>query len=190
MPINSLFPGFVKLFYTSNGHSHVQTIPVQPYLGVGGVWFLSEKGSSVGRAWAVSFADYVAQFKNILHTSNSVGFAELWTLDNATADPVFREAFDFSGAGLSAGTVIPFLQSSIAWRADDGGLYRWVMVENLGAVNTSDPPPFAAPYEAFRTYMLGGTSCVSARSGGFLVAALRLLHKTNDKLREKFLLDV
>lgn len=191
MAINSLFPGFVKLFYTSNAHTHVQVIPVQVYSGVGGAWFLSEKASSVGRTWVTSITDYVTAFRSAIPNGATVNFAELWTMADATADPIFRESTNFALAGTGgAGAAIANSQVTIAYRSQNGGLYKWVSVENNIVVNTIYQPPFTATQlVTLHTYLIGNTSCVSARDGGFLIAALRAISKTNDKLRKKFLLD-
>lgn len=189
MAINSLFPGFVVLYYTTNGHIHKMTVPAQPYAGIGGAWFLSEKASSVGRAWVLSFTDFVNVFRPCVITTGTLNFAELWTMDTPTSDPIFRESTDISLAGTRAGTPLAYSQEVITFRSANGGLYRFVNLESATSVNVVTNPPFAAPFAALRTYLIGNTSCVSARDGGFLIAALRMVSKTNDKLREKFLLD-
>jgi hypothetical protein len=190
MAPNSLYPGFVKVYYTSNGHTHTHTVPVQVYSGVGGVWFLSEKASTVGRAWTVSFPEYVTVFRAMLPASASVNFAELWTMDSPTADPIFREAITISLAGTRSGTTQPNQQETVIFRSQNGGLWRWVGLETSAAANTvTQPSAFAAPYTTLRDYVQGSTSVISARDGGYLIAPLRAITKTNDKLRERFLLD-
>lgn len=191
MAINSLAPGYVKLFYTSNGHTHVQVVPVQVYQAVGGAWFLSMKGDSIGNDWVTVFTAYVTAFRAAIPNGATVNFAELWTMDSPTADPIFRASTNIALAGLGGATAaIANSQVTIAYRSENGGLYKWVSVENNIAVNTIIQPPFTATQLAsLHTYLIGATSCVSARDGGFLIAALRAISKTNDKLRKKFLLD-
>jgi len=189
MPNNSLAPSFIKLFYTSNGHEHIMTIPVLAYLGIGDIWFLQEKASSVGRAWTVSFPEFITAMRPAFPPSDTFVSAELWTMASPTADPIFREAQALGTLGTGSGTDLANGQASMTYRSSTGGLYRLILLEGLFPVNLKDAPPFVAPFLAIDTYVRATTSVIFARDGGNLIAAIRLLTKTNDTLRKKFLLD-
>lgn len=189
MPINSLYPGFVKLFYNSNGHEHVQTIPVQPYIGVGGGWWLTRKDGTPGSVWTTQIVTYATLLRPYFHSSSAINRAELWTMASPTSDPVYRETHTIALAGTSATAPTPYLQRSVTYRAQLGGLYRWMLMETSEVMNAELYPPFSGTDLAMANYLTGGTSIVCARDGSFLVVPIRLLTKTNDQLRKKYLLD-
>nr|CRY96496.1 hypothetical protein [uncultured prokaryote] len=189
MPINSLYPGFVKLFYNSNGHQHTQTLPVKPFVGVGGAWFLEAKNIVNNDVWQDMVTAYVDVFKTWLPNTGSITRAELWTMASPTATPVFADALPLSVAGTVAITPVALGQTSVTYRSATGGLYRWIGLEGSDAANAEAYPPFGGIHGALATYLTGATSFVVARDGGTLTAPIRLLSKTNDKLREKYLLD-
>lgn len=190
MAINSLYPGFVKIFYTSNGHQHTQTLPVKPYVGLGGAWYLEQKNDVTGIQFSAAVTVYANLFKALLHTTSTVTSAELWTMSSPTADPQFREVVEVATAGTATGTVIPYSQVSVTYRTANGGLFRHLVLEqSIHAVNAEMYPPFSAATAAMRAWLTGDQSFVFGRDGGALVAAIRLLSKTNDQLRKRYLLD-
>jgi hypothetical protein len=192
MPNNSLYPGFIKLFYTSNTHGHLQVIPIQaPVDTGGGVWQVGKKGGANG-LFSAEILTYVNVVKTLFPAASSFTFAELWTMASATADPVFQQTVNLAVAGTHGTGAQANAQLSVTFRSQAGGLYRGLFMESSYAVNVRDDAPLGdASQNAYAaTYAIANGSIVSARDGGFLTAVIRSLTKTNDKLREKFLLDV
>jgi hypothetical protein len=189
MAINSLYPGFVKIFYNSNGHEHVQTVPVQPYIGVGGGWWLTRKDGTPGAVWTTQIATYAALLRPYIHTTGAINRAELWTMASPTADPIYQDSVTLTLAGTNATVATPYLQRSVTYRSQTGGLYRFILMETSEGRDLEAYPPFSGIDLATANYLVSGPSVVCARDGGFLVVPIRLLTKTNDQLRKKYLLD-
>lgn len=190
MPINSLYPSFIKVFYSSNGHNHTMVIPCKYTVSASPPHMLLKKGGG-SQDWESCLAtDFIPLLAAVMNNASSFVSAELWKMASPTADPVFVAAKALAIAGASATAIVPYSQVSYTFRADDGGLFRLLLLEGIQAANLRDDPPYAAaPNLAISDYAIDDESFICARSGGYLVSPIRLLTKTNDKVREKFLLD-
>jgi hypothetical protein len=190
---NSLYPGFVRIHYESNGHPHKMVIPVTPVSGTGGTddFGLELKGGGTATDWALAVSNFVeGQLDLFLHTSDTFGSAELWTMSSPTADPINVSVTDLSNTGASTGAVLALGMMNMTWRTQAGGIYRLVVMEPAGlALNDEQFPPYTAQLLDMDTFLRGTTSFVHGRDGGFLSAPIRYLTKTNDALRKKYLLD-
>lgn len=189
MAINSLYPGFVKLHYSILSREHTMTIPTKPFQAIGGQWFLEMKNTPGGGLWTTLVDAFAAAIKPLLHTTGTFTNAELWTMSSPTADPVFEEVYNVNVAGTNATAAVAYGQVSMTYRTQGGGLYRFVLLEASQAPNVEIFPPYVSPYLAINTYLIGNTSMVFGRNGGALIAPIRILSKTNDMLRRKYLLD-
>ena len=101
MPNNSLYPGFAKFFYTSNGHGHTHVVPIQSPLDTGGgVWQIGLKGG--GNALiSAAFLTYANVIKALFDVGASIVHAELWTLSSPTADPIYQQDVNLAIAGTA-----------------------------------------------------------------------------------------
>lgn len=189
MAVNSLYPGFIKYFYTSAGHPHVMTQPVKPYAAVGGEYFLPSKTNVVGVVWTSWVEDFVVEWKKWFPTTASMGRAELWTMASPTAEPVFIASEIIGEAGVNGSTASLYTQAQMTFRSQTGGLFRLQLMEPTLGANLEYYPPMIDYFGTMAALLTGDDSPVVARDGGFLNAPIRLLTKTNDKLREKYLLD-
>lgn len=184
----SLYPGFIKLNYKGNGHTHIQVIPVVPD-EILGVWNLVCK-DNVARGWTASVDSYVVKLKPFFKTTDSLISAQLWTIASEGADPVFVEEYALAVAGTDAGTITPYGQYVTTMRTQAGGLYRSYLMETTVGANVSQIPPFGAGRgKDLADYLVSGSSMVRGRDGSPCVAAIRTISKYNDALRKKFLVD-
>jgi hypothetical protein len=189
---NSLYPGFVKLKYQSNGHDHQMILPVKPFQDFTGNWTLEEKGVPAGEAFENAMEDLSTALKPLFPTSATILFAELWTMDSPTADPQYRTTRELNDAGTGSGAAVANSQAVITFRTTNGGIARIYIMEGRNAVNVEAyPPTFTGltDFVAFSAYATGSGSPIYGRDGGELLTPIRALSKTNDALRKKFILD-
>lgn len=185
----SLYPGFVKLRYTGNGHVHYQTIPARPFLAVGGEWYLEKKDVAGGSEWSALVDAYVALYKPFLNTADEVQVAHLWAYPDEDSDPVFIEEHNIALAGTSATASVPYGQLVFTMRTTAGGLMRSYVMEGYYPANQKGYPPFPAGVpKNFTDYLKASGSWVVGRDGAFLSSIVSFTSKYNDALRKKFLL--
>lgn len=191
MAINSLYPSFISIFYSTPVHVHKMTLPVRAYQGVGGVWFCEKKGGGFDAEWSVELGDFVTVLKPILSVGANISRAELWTYPSETADPVFREAFDINQEGTNGAATLPYGQDVFSFRSENGGVAKIYVMEPAGTnPNVRLLPPYGAGIVTdLAGYVIGDSSIIIARDGGFLIAPIAYTVKTNDRLRKRYLLD-
>jgi len=189
MARNSLYPGFIKLRYTGNGHVHYQTIPVRPFLSVGGTWFVVLKGNAAGELWTDFVDAYWNVLKPFLNTADELQVAHLWHYDSEDGDPIFREEYAVAAAGTAAGAALPYGQQVFTMRTELGGLFRCYIMECSTVANVKAYPPFGTGATKNLTdFLKGSTSAVVGRDGAFLSSVVSQVTKYNDALRKKYLL--
>lgn len=190
MARHSLFPNSVTINYTSNGHQHKQVLPTGVVAGTAPGWTLPTKGGTPVD-WRTAVADYAAIMADLLDTSSSVDSAELYTYEatNSPAELLAVEPLDVAGTGLFS--AVPFAQAVFPFKALGGTSVRPTLLESIIAVNQKYP--FAAatdpPIVAYMEFFLSDDDWVITRGGDFPTISLGLTSKTNDKLRERYLLD-
>lgn len=189
MAINSLYPGFWKIHYTSNGHTHVMTVPVKP-VNVGGVWFFQDKQGNTTAQLSAAATAYVTLIKPFMNTGSTFVDVEFWSMATPTSDPIFQETVVLGIAGTSASATIAREQFSGAFRTVGGGLWRLYLMEAIVQIDQVTNPPYNATYATLVNGLIGGQSYVAGRDGTFLSSCVRFVAKENDALRKKYLLNV
>jgi hypothetical protein len=185
----SLYPGFVKIRYTGNGHVHYQTLPVRPFVAVGGMWYLEKKNEAGGGLWTAEVDAWVIRFKAFLNTADEVQVAHLWTVDEGTNEATFQEEYNIAAAGTSASAAVANGQAVFTMRTTLGGLARIYVMEGYQLPNVKAYPPFAAGViKNLTDYAKANGSFLVGRDGAFLSSVVSSVSKTNDALRKKFLL--
>lgn len=186
MAQNSLAPGFIKLFVQSAYGEHVHTLPCKPFLGVGGVWYVEERTNPVGQPWYVALLDYVNVAKLYLSTASTFTYAELWTVDSPTVDPIYRDSTVVGVAGTIASAATATLQVTFSLRTDGGGVAKLVLLDITGTPNTRAKPPYTGAALTFSNYVLGGTNFIVGRDNSWPIALPKIVTKLNDALRRKY----
>lgn len=182
---NSLYPGFVKLFYSVGTKEHTSILPCKPFLNALSAWWVENKGGGGGGLWTAAVDSYLAVIKAFYHSSASWTNAELWTLASAESDPIYREGYMPGVAGTAATSPTPMAQLVVSGRTQEGGVAKLYLMEPSLVVNQKLKPPYATTYAALATYMLGSTSWIVGRNGGFWIAVPQQTTKTNDTLRRQ-----
>lgn len=182
---NSIYPGFIKLFYTSNGHIHTQLLPVYP-VNVGGSWMIQTKGITEP-SFHSAVDSYVQRFKALFHTTDSIDYAELWTLDSPDANPVFQEAYQVGEAGTNNGADVPNSETVYTFRCTDGSLLKTYAMETANLYTYFDRSPLASgSNKDFADWMVSDDGWVQSRAGGRPVTVITARGKINDVLRKKY----
>lgn len=188
---SELSPGFIKLFYTSNGNPHIDTIPVQPS-GTpvpGSMPNVTDTGLNIVTALAGVTA-YVTAMKAFLNVASSYTGWEFYS--QAVGDePVFIYGDDLSIVGTSATATVVDSEIVASYRSGNGGTGKVYIMEGTQAVNQriAGRVGAAAPVGALYTFLLGATNIRICRDGGRPISGLWYTTKTNDALRKKRLLD-
>lgn len=191
MPTNDLAPGFIKLFYTSNGNQHIDTIPILfdgvPTIGLEPL-LLNASGTSV--TTTVGLTAYITAIKIMLHTTSSYTGFEVYS-KAVGGEPIFIWGNDLSIAGTSATATVVDSQAVISFRSSQGGVAKIYIMEHTQAVNqrVAARTGAAAPVGTLVTFLLGTTNIRISRDGGRLISGIYYTTKTNDALRKKRLLD-
>lgn len=191
MTHSSMYPGYCKLKYTRGSVPHRQILPVY-WAGAptpGSEPTLTLKNASTVAA-DTAIAAYVAAIKPQFHSGVTFVEAEWWRMDSEISDPYYLWTTSLNVAGTSGGTTQVAGQAVFTFRSQNGGILRLYYMETTDTPNTVVNPPYGAGTitKAVADYVTAGTSWITARDNGFLVAPIRKLTKTNDKLRKKLLL--
>jgi hypothetical protein len=185
---NCLAPGFIRLFYTSNSHPHVQVIPVSPSGSGGSIQLTQKNGSLVD--WDTAMISYVALARAIFHTADTFDSAEIFTQADCDSAPVFQDNMTFSGInGTQTPADVPWSQDVMTFRTVGGGRAKLQFMETVYAVDLHVPIPGGSGSEtdAIAAFATGSTSFITGRDNTYLAAPLNQTTKTNDQLRKKFL---
>jgi hypothetical protein len=188
MTVNCLAPGFIKLFYTSNSHPHVQTIGINPQNTTGSI--LTTKGGTTN-AFDAAIDDIVALFKAMIKTTGSYTGAELYTQADCSSAPVFRFAYDLGGAqaGTASGATQVYQQLDMTYRTQLGGRFKLMFMEGAIEVNDVKQPVgvYSGAIAAINAYLASDDNVIYARDNSYSGFALNVVTKVNDALRKKYL---
>jgi len=194
MAQNSLAPGYVIFHYAvtfgTQIRPHKMTLPVLPattYVAGEMPEFSQNDGDPVNMQAAVDgLADVIDGF---FSPATAFLLAEYWQKPTESDDPLFIRSVVPDPAVGTGATAQSAGQATLSFRSEYGGIYKFTMMESEVAVTTVDLYPFpAGDAETLRLYLTGDLGWVRARDGGALISAIKLVGKTNDVLRRKYVL--
>ena len=190
MAHNLLYPGFIKLFYTSVSLDHVAILPCVPEIsGTPSVYRLVNKAGTSPQTWQDEIDDYVAVAKALLPSSTGVfTSAELWTIETEESDPIFREVHPLGVAATGSGTPGAPGQLVHTARTQEGGISKQYLLGVItGANGRFLPPSFSAnaAIEAWADYVVSAATWIVGRDTSYPIASIKVLSKTNDALRRR-----
>jgi hypothetical protein len=186
---NSLSPGFLKIFYTTNGHPHIMTLPVNPVAPAGNATQLTDS-SGAPQLWTSVVADIVLFMKALIRAADSIDTAEIWTQATPTSVPIFQASTTVGVAGTNGGTVVPYSQTRFSFRTALGGKAVWQLMETPFAIDQKFSAPLYGGVGAFAavdSYFTGASAAVWGRDNAYIAVGVRAVTKINDTLRKKYL---
>jgi len=176
------------MFYTSNGHDHVQTLPVKPVSSVDNFLLRQKAGGSINLADAV--AALYAVWNPFFPVTDSISGFESYTQADCASAPVLRETGDAVGlVGTSVNANIQWQQADFTFKSSAGG--RGIF-KPLEATFDPDQKDALSTFTSgiifdLYSYLVGDDSWITARDNFYLQRSLNLVTKTNDALRKKYL---
>jgi len=187
MPRHSLYPAFVKIRYTSNGHPHDQVLPVSATPAAAGASFTIPNRGGSPVDWATAVDAYVVVMKAIFAAESSIDFAELFELEATTAPPSFLASHPIGVAGTHGAAPVPFAQVVVPFKGLGGGGMRPYYLETPypNEIRESYPSGDTA-LDALIAWVLGANDVFCTRGGGFPAASLGFVTKINDELRKRY----
>lgn len=186
----SVAPAYVKFNYTSNGHTHWQTLLCKLATGT----FETPNlllGDSTSSPWDTVAAGWSNILAAMLSEASIVNFAELWSKPEPDDDPIWLSVTSLADAGTATGAAVPYSMETFTFRTQAGSIMRVVVLEGTRAVNLKIPAGTGnANEEALHDYVMDPAAPWIGRDDSWPAVGIRYTTKTNDKLRKKFLLDV
>lgn len=191
MPRHSLFPNSITINYTTNGHSHKQVLPIGAISGSSPGWLVPVRvGSPID--WRTVVEQYALVMAGLIADTDTIDSAELYDYEATTAPASFIGAHPIDQVGLAAAAAEPFVQTVFPFKAIGGTSVRLTILE--GWIDPDEKDTFAGTADAlvcdYLEYVLGDDDFIKTRGGDFPIISLGYTSKVNDKLREKYFLDV
>lgn len=187
MSDHSLYPSFLKVFYTSGGNAHIQTLPVFAYNTLG-TWNLAARGVAfmTAAAWLAGWANVC---KAVHSTTATINYAELWTMASPTSAPINVAVFPLAVAGTGSGGFVRWEESVYTLRTELGGILKVYLMETISTVDQKIAiSALSGASAAISNYLLAdATCCVTGRDGAHPSAGVNFITKTNDALRKRAL---
>jgi len=188
MPRHSLYPGFIRIHYTSNTHPHVQVLPINADpTAVGDSFTIPTRGSGAVD-WQDATDAYAILLAAFLDGAASVDYAELYNFEADPAPADFLASHPLNVAGSGAGSPVEWSQVVMPFKGLAGASVRPYVMEGLTPVDTKqsfaaiDSPTFCNYLE----FILSADDWVAMRGGGFPLVSLGYVSKTNDQLRKRY----
>jgi hypothetical protein len=194
MAQNALGPSYVRLPYTSSGHTHVMQFGVATDYRPGdtGMPDLNVSGGATGTMIECldAFLTVLAPFFNV---DDSFGPAELFYRAEPDDAPVWcYTAMPTVDAGSSIQLDNPWGQCSFSFRTRLGGKWRLQLMEGVWLRDFKQTygglVPAGAP-KVLVDFLLGQESCLMGRDGAYPAVMLTWTSKVNDHLRRRYLQD-
>lgn len=190
MTIHDISPGFIIVFYSSNGHSHKHIIPIKNPIDTGGGEYSVDTKAASGVDVDTAMGLWATAVKPLLFTGSTLLYWELWTKASPTADPIFRETGDLSVVGTNGAAAIAMSQFVASYRTALGGTGKFTLMETAMPLNVVTKPTYTGAFLTLYTYLTGSGSIYAGRDEGYPVSIPKMITKINDALRKKYLLNV
>lgn len=191
MAVNTLAPGFVKLHYIgAQNIQHTMTFGVlNDNFALAIPTIKTKDGSSVAINTAVSA--FVTILKALMAASVTFQDFDLWSKPTPTDDPIWLYNGSLAVVGTNAAATVANSQLVASYRSGAGGNGKIYLLEQSYAVNNVYKPTAYgdAAKLALANYLIGTSSMVYARDNGFPVSVPRMMTKTNDVMRKRFVLN-
>lgn len=190
--INSLYPGFVVIYYTANNHSHKMTLPVVPQTipmvpGTNPNLMLNDGTTAL---WTTAVGAFVDHLLPLYPNTCSFNRAEIYGLSSYTGDPFYVSGSSLVGdVGTAAVGLVAYSQAVFSFRTNQGGILKLYLMEQTLAPNQIMPAPAfggVADVVAIVNHVVGIDNFIMGRDGGEPMTCIRVTTKTNDALRKRY----
>lgn len=191
MAVNTLAPGFVKLHYIGPQNiQHTMTFGVlNDNFALAIPTIKTKDGSSVPINTAV--AALVTILKALVAATVTFQDFDLWSKPTPTDDPVWLYNGSLAVVGTNGTASVANSQLVASYRSGAGGNGKIYLLEQSYPVNNLYKPAAYgdASKLALANYLIGSSCMVYARDNGFPVTVPRMMTKTNDVMRKRFVLN-
>lgn len=193
MAINFPGPYQLRIFYSTTVSSvvfeHMQALNIDcsPAPAPGDAFSAIQPVYPVGTTFT-DLADmvdaYVADIKALFSTTgSSINRAELWEYDPGTFDASFVSSYTISVAGTSVSGTQPAAQSIVTMRTNQGGVFKFVLMETVVAFAATDPGAISpAALETVIAKIESGEYPFLGRDGGWPFARIAHYPGQNENL--------
>lgn len=196
MTHNDLHPLWMEIKYAVGTRLHVKRTPLLPDAamivtpGELPADYAIKRKDGTSDDFGTIVDEYMAVVTPIYHTGVSFITADLWYKATVDSDPLWLTVYEIGAVGEGGTTPVTDGQLVLSCRTQNGGKYMEYWMESSIAVNLKDDFPFSSTnISNLGNFLKGVTSPVVGRDGGYVVANVRYITKTNDALRKKRLLD-
>jgi len=187
MAKHSLYPGFVKLTYTSNGHVHHQVLPIHATPTASGDSYTLETKGSGAVEWVAAATAWATLLAVFLDPTANFSQAELFTLEATTAPADFLQGASIDVDGTNESPIVPFSQMVFPFKGVAGVSMRPYLMEGIESVDQHVSYAAAGVADkAIMDFVLSDDAWMCTRGGAFPTVALGWVTKTNDELRKRF----
>lgn len=188
---NDIAPGFIKIKYTGATLTHFQILPVVPSgtLTPGNLPTVVQKNST-NVTMNIAIDAYIAILK--AEVPNTVTFveAELWSKPTPASNPIWIYTHPLGVVGTNATATDQLKQRVMSYRTSlgGGGFNYLLQIPTNVAVNARQNFPSSnTPANNTMAWLMGATSVVVGRDGGYPVVGNWYTTKYNDAARKKVL---
>lgn len=193
MAIHSLYPGFIKVYYTCGTNEHVMVWPVVPQvipMVIGSTPMLTLNDGTF-EAWNTAAPKLVTHILGLYPATATFTRMEIFGMDAADGDPYYvRGQAIAGGTGTNGGAGVAWSMAVASMRTDQGGLFKLYMMESCLNANQEYTGPTYGGITALDDtidHLVGTDGCVRGRDGGILLSNIKVKTKTSDALRKKYL---
>lgn len=190
---NSLFPAFVRLFYHTAFGQHVSTIPTLAWdgdLGTNGAGgYLNHLGAEVdAEDMILALVEELNEFQPSTAVHDS---AIIYTMADATADPLPVAQVLLGEAGTHVGADVPASQATMTLRTTNFGIFKLIWFD---APPTTDflpqrtLPGSGQPLDLFNV-VTSTAWAWAGRDGGRPSQFLQISYTLNEALRKQYRLN-
>lgn len=188
MATNCLAPAYLKLFYESNGHDHVMTLPVKN--SGSGANFELERYDNSTIAQATGVTELMDVLLPLFDDSSSFSGWEAYLQADCESSPTFANAGTLMAAdGTNVGAAAAWVQAVLTYKSSAGGRGKFQMMEGVFGINTHTAiSGLSGIVKDLSDYLISSDSWIYARDNGKLTLPLFYTTKVNDVLRKRELL--
>lgn len=175
------FPGPYELrfVYTNPPLVHTQRLNIDLTTdpAPGTTFDLLEAVPRVGTGYNLELGvdNWIIVLRNLLHTTVTINYVELWKYEPESFDATFISAYDVGLAGLAAASPVPAGQMIWTFRTLEGGVLRINVMEAARAPGSPvSYPALAATEKALVDFILADDNCFLGRDTSYPFAFMRL----------------